>query len=240
MLIGAWLTSRWALADSRQASKEKDGEKIFIPSLAYSFPLLIAALAWVIAGLGTLIKEDYWEMRVIFIAFLLWTLCCVAGAILMVLSFLRHGRDLGVVGIINLIGLALMSLLMILPGLIDPSSPTNVILIGHFWFALLAISVGLLTGGVLLGYPYRFPRFPLGLGLLFLVGWGLSEIAFSQASFPWLVRIWKLHLGLEYIEAFPISVGWQIAGALKLLAGLVTLVVLVIASRPQGVRVAQL
>jgi hypothetical protein len=236
LLAGAWLTARWALADSRQASKlEAEGES-FIPAWAFSIPLFIAAAAWVIAGLGTLIREDYWEMRVIFGAFVLWTLCCMLGAGLLFLGFLRKGRGFGTAGILNLIGLALMSLLMVLPGLIDHSSPANVTLVGHVWFLLLAVCVGLLMGGMLLGFPYKFPRFPLGLGVLFLVGWGLSEIAFSQASFPWLVRIWKLHLELEYIDAFPTSAGWQILGTAKVLAGIGAVLILAIASRRRGAR----
>ncbi|MBL7183397.1 MAG: hypothetical protein ISS50_02990 [Anaerolineae bacterium] len=236
MLAGAWLTARWALADSRQASNlEAEGES-FIPAWAFSIPLLIAAAAWVIAGMGTLIREDYWEMQVIFGAFVLWTLSCMLGAGLLFLSFLRKGRDFGTAGILNLIGLALMSLLMVLPGLIDHSSPANVTLVGHVWFLLLAVCVGLLMGGVILGFPYKFPQFPLGLGVFFLVGWGLSEIAFSQASFPWLVRIWKLRLGLEYIDAFPISAGWQIVGAVKVLAGIGAVLILAIASRRRGAR----
>jgi hypothetical protein len=236
LLVGAWLTARWALADSSRASKlEAEGESR-IPAWAFSIPLLIAAAAWVIAGMGTLIREDYWEMRVIFGAFVLWTLCCSLGAGLLFLGFLRQGRGFGIAGILNLIGLALMSLLMVLPGLIDHSSPANVTLVGHVWFLLLAVCVGLLMGGMLLGFPYKFPRFPLGLGVLFLVGWGLSEIAFSQASFPWLVRIWKPHLGLEYIDGFPVSAGWQILGAVKVLAGIGAVLILAIASRRLGTR----
>jgi hypothetical protein len=231
LFAGAWLTIRWALVDSRQASHLKVGEESFVPTWAFSIPLFIAAAAWVIAGFGTLIKEDYWEMRVILTAFALWTLCCIVGAVLLFLGFLRKGRGFGVAGILDLIGLVLTSLLMVLPGLIDHSSPTNVTLVGHVWFLLLAVSVGLLTRGTLLGFPFRFPRFPLGLGVLFLIGWGLSEIAFSQASFPWLIRIWKLRLGLEYLDAFPVSVGWKIAGAVKVLAGLGTVMVLAITSR---------
>jgi hypothetical protein len=236
LLAGAWLTIRWALADLKRASNLPAGGESFAPAWIFSMPLFIAAAAWVIAGLGTLIKEDYWEMRVIFGAFSLWTLCCMVGAVLLFFSFLRKGRGFGVAGILNLIGMALTSLLMVLPGLIDHSSPAHITLVGHVWFLLLAVSVGLLTGGTLLGFPFRFPRFPLGLGVLFLIGWGLSEIAFSQASFPWLIRIWKLRLGLEYIDAFPISAGWQVAGAVKVLAGIGTVIVLVIASRCTGAR----
>jgi hypothetical protein len=231
MLAGAWLTVRWALSDSRQATHTEIEDGSFLPAWTFSVPLFIAASAWVIAGLGALIKEDYWEMRVIFVAFLLWTLCCIVGAILLLLIFLRRVRGLGSGGHLSLIGLVLMSVLMILPGLVDYFSPAQVTLVGHAWFVLLAISAGLLAAGMLLGFPYKFPRFPLGLGVLFLIGWGLSEIAFSQASFPWLVRIWRLNLGMEYLDAFPISPGWQIVGAIKVLMGIGTVVVLIIASR---------
>jgi hypothetical protein len=220
LLAGAWLTARWALSDSRQAKDPEIGGKSFVPAWAFSIPLFIAAAAWV----------DYWEMRVIFAAFLLWTVCCMAGAILLILSFLRKGEGLGTAGVFNLIGLALISMLMILPGLIDHSSPAKVTMTGHVWFFLLAVSVGLLTAGMLMGFPYKFPRFPLGLGGLFFIGWGLSEVAFRQASFPWLVRIWKLNLGMEYLEAFPLSGGWRIAGIVKFIVGIGTVTILVIAS----------
>jgi hypothetical protein len=238
MLTGAWFTVRWALADSGKASDLNVAGKSFLPAWTFSIPLFIAAAAWVIGGFGALIKEDYWEMRVIFGAFLLWTLCCMAGALLLFFSFFRKGKNPGGAGILNLAGLSLMSLLMILPGLIDHSSPANVTVTGHVWFGLLAVSVGLLIWGMLSGFPYKFPRFPLGLGALFFIGWGLSEVAFRQASFPWLVRIWKLRLGLEYLEAFPLSDGWIIAGLVKFLAGIGTAVVLVIASRSRTVKEA--
>lgn len=238
MIAGAWLTVRWALADSKRASDVETVGGSYLPSWAFSIPLFIAAAAWVIAGLGALIKEDYWEMRVIYVAFLLWTLCCMAGAILLIISLFRKGRGLGTAGMLDLIGLALMSLLMILPGLIDHTEPSYVTLVGHEWFALLAVSVGLLAAGLLLGFPYKFPRFPLGLAALFFIGWGLSEVAFRQASFPWLVRIWKLHLGLEYLNAFPLSDGWQIAGVVKFLIGIGTVATLVVASRRLDVKEA--
>lgn len=231
MLVGAWQTARWALTDARQAKKlEAEGEYL-LPAYTYSIPLLVAAVAWLIAGMGTLIREDYWEMRVIFGAFLLWTLCCILGASLLFFLFLQKGKKLGTAGRLNLVGLLLMSLLMVLPGLIDHSSPAYVTLVGHIWFLLLAVCVALLMGAVILGFPYKFPLFPLGLGAFFLIGWGGSEIAFSQASFPWLVRIWKLHIGLEYIDVFPISRLWQFIGTVKVLAGITAAVMLLIVLR---------
>jgi hypothetical protein len=230
LLAGAWLTSRWALSDSRRASDLKASGTISIPPWAFSIPLFIAAAAWVTAGFGTLIKEDYWEMRIIFTAFLLWTLCCLTGTLLSVLSFLPKKKFPGRTGMLTLIGLSLISVLMILPGVIDHTSPARVTLMGHVWFILLAVGTGLLTAGMLSGFPYKYPRFPLGLAGLFFIGWGLSEIAFRQASFPWLVRIWKLNLGMEYLEAFGLSDGWRVAGAIKLLAGICTVLILVIVS----------
>ena len=235
MILGAWLTIRWALADSRQASKLKAQGESEIPVWVFSIPLIIAAAGWIVAGSGTLIREDYWEMRMIFGAFILWTLGMIFGAGVLFFDFLRKDRGYGTLAIVNLIGQILMSLLMIFPSLINHASPAYVISVGHIWFLLLAVAVGLLMGGVMLGIPYNFPRFPLGLGVFFLVGWGLSEIAFRQASFPWLIRIWKLNVGIEYIDAFPTSAGWQILGAVKVLAGIGVVVMLFITLRHQRV-----
>lgn len=240
MLAGAWLTVRWARADAQRAAAQQAGGESVLPPWAFAVPLYSAAAAWVIAGFGALIKEDYWEMRVIWAAFLLWTLCCFAGALLLFATLLRRGRKLDRAGILALIGLTLMSFLMVLPGLVDPAAPVETITaIGHLWFLLLAAGVGLLIAGLLLNFPYNYPRFPLGLGGFFLMGWGLSEIAFKQASFPWLVRIWKTRLGLDYLDAFPLSNTWQIAGGIKALLGVASIVVLVLASRRRGAPAGQ-
>lgn len=236
MLIAAWLTARWAVADSKQASRSKNEAGFSIPAWAFSLPLFIASAAWLVAGMGTLIREDYWEMRVILGAFILWTLCCIIGAVLLLLIFLANKDQFGTSGVFNLVGLIILSLLMILPGLIDHDSVEVVTIIGHGWFFLLAVCVGLLLAGVILGFPYKFPRFPLGLGAFFLFGWGLSEIAFQQASFPWLVRIWKPQLGLTYLDDFKIAAWWQLVGAAKVLAGFAAAIILVLAIRRQRLK----
>ena len=89
MLAMAWLTVRWAVADSRQASNLEAGSEASIPAWSFSIPLFIVAAGWMIVGLGMLIREDYWEMRVIFSVFVLWTLGCIMGAGLLLLRFLR-------------------------------------------------------------------------------------------------------------------------------------------------------
>ncbi len=236
MLAGAWLTVRWAQADSRDASKLRVEGEVVIPSWTFSIPLLIAAVAWVIAGFGTLIKEDYWEMRVIFIAFVLWTLCCMIGVVLLLISLIRKRKDFDLAGILNLVGLLLMSFLMILPNLVDHSNPSKVILIGYVWFVLQTVSVGLLMWGMLWGFPFKFPCFPLGLGVFFLIGWGFGEIALSQPAFPWMIRIWKLNLGLDYLDIFQVSQEWQIAGLFKVLVGIGSIAILVIAGKLKKVK----
>lgn len=231
-LVMAWLTVRWAVADSRQASNLEAGSEASIPAWSFSIPLFVVAAGWMIVGLGMLIREDYWEMRVIFIVFVLWTLGCIMGAGLLLLMFLRRDSGFGTAGILNLIGLVLMSVLMAFPALIDHSSPASVIQFAQLWFLVLAICVGLLMAGIFLGFPYRFPRFPIWLGAMFFIGLGLAEITFSKAAFPWLIRIWKLHLGLEYIDAFPVSAGWQIVGLVKVLVGIGIVAMFIIVSRP--------
>jgi len=49
----------------RQASDPEIGGGSIVPTRAFSTPLFVAAAGWVIAGFGALIKEDYWEMRLI-------------------------------------------------------------------------------------------------------------------------------------------------------------------------------
>ena len=235
LLAGAWLTLRWAIADMKHAAKTKLSSGSTLPSWLFSTPLFVATFAWLFAGFGTLIKEDYWEMRVILIAFILWTLCCCLGVGVLLFNRLQGGRTTDKVETINLIGLALLSILLIVPAFVNYSSPPSVNVIGHIWSVLLAVSVGILLTGIVLGFPYKFPRFPLGLGILFLVGWGLSEITFSQASFPWLVRIWRPSLGLNYLDAFPISAEWVYVGSSKVFLGIATVVILIIATRRRKV-----
>jgi hypothetical protein len=85
--------------------------------------------------------------------------------------------------------------------------------------------------GMLLGFPYNFPKFPLGIGALSLFGLGALEISSSQPAFPWLPRLWDLKLGQEeFFAGLPRSKVWRVEGLVKLLAGIGCGMILVIAS----------
>jgi len=227
IMIGAgWLTLRWALADWRKASNLEAG-RAALPAWAVSVPLFISAAGWVLLGLASLIREEYWEHRVWCGMLILWTLCCLIGAGLILLIFLRGGKRFGVAGILNLVGLVLIALMLCLPVLIDLSSPARAIRFEPVWTGLMAISAGCLMAGMLLGFPYNFPRFPLGIGALFFFGTGALEIQFHKPTFPWLIRLWMLNLGPEFHDAFPESAIWPIVGWVKLLVGIGVAAVLI-------------
>lgn len=107
VLGAAWLTLRWALADTSQASNL--GTWGVMPAWVVSISLFVTAAGWVIIGLGMLIKEEYWEFRMISSGLIIWTLCCLIGAGLILLGFLRGNSGFGVAGLLDLIGLVLMS-----------------------------------------------------------------------------------------------------------------------------------
>lgn len=186
-----------------------------------------------IIGLGTLIKEEYWEFRFISSGLIIWAVCCLIGAGLILLDFLRKGSDFGLADLLNFIGPVLMSLIIVLPARVDHSSVDKVIRVARVWFVLLVICMGCLMASMLLGFPYNFPRFPLGIGAFFFFGLGLTEITFGKTSFPWLLRLFQPHVGgREYHDDFPESAAWRIEGVVKLLVGIGAAAILIIVSLP--------
>jgi hypothetical protein len=96
---------------------------------------------------------------------------------------------------------------------------------------LLAVCLGCLTAGTLLGFPYNFPRFPFGIGVLFFFGLGALEAATSTPTFPWLPRLYDLDLEQDvFLAGLPESSVWRIEGVIKLLLGIGAAVLLVIVS----------
>lgn len=229
VLGAAWLTVRWALADLSQASNL--GTWGAMPAWVVSIPLFVTAAGWVIIGLGMLVKEEYWEFRMISSGLIIWSLCCLIGAGMILLGFLQGNSGFGVAGLLNFIGLVLMSLTIALPARVDHSSIDRVIRVARVWFVMLAVCAGCLMTGMLLGFPYNFPRFPLGIGAFFFFGLGLTEITFGKTAFPWLLRLFQLHIGgREYHDDFPESTAWRIEGWAKLLVAIGAAAVLIFVS----------
>ena len=230
MLGAAWLTLRWALTDFHLASN-LGAQQTALPAWAVSIPLVISAAGWAILGLGSLIREEYWEHRIWCCILALWSLCCLVGAVLILLSFLRGGGGFGVAGILNLVGLALIALMLTLPALMEVPLQAKAVRFSRAWTVLLAVCVGCLLAGMLLGFPYNFPRFGLGIGVLSFFGLGALEISSSQPAFPWLPRLWDLELGQEeFLAGLPRSKVWRVEGLVKLLAAMGCGIILVILS----------
>lgn len=218
VLVAAWLTLQWALSDMSQASNL--GTWGAMPNWVVSTPLLIAAASWVIIGLGMLIKEEYWEFQMIRSGVISWSICGFIGAGLILLGYMQVNNSFGVSGVLNLIGLVLISLLIIVPAWIDHSSMNKVIRSARVWFILLGISVGCLMAGMMFGFSYNFTRFPLVISAFLFFGLGLTEITFRKTSFPWLLRLFRFDIGgREYHDQFPESTAWRIIGLVKVLVG---------------------
>ena len=99
------------------------------------------------------------------------------------------------------------------------------------WTALLTACVGCLLAGLLLGFPYNFPRFPLAIGALSFFGLGALEVTFSTPTFPWLPRLYDMEMEQEaFLAGLPKSNVWRIEGAVKLAVGIGTAATLIIAS----------
>ena len=116
MLGAGWLTLRWASADFDLAASPGTWGGT-LPAWVVSIPLMLCAVGWVILGFGSLIREEYWEHRIWCAILILWSLCCLVGAVVIGFDFLQGNSDLGVAGILNLVGLVLTALMLYLPSL---------------------------------------------------------------------------------------------------------------------------
>ena len=228
--LGAgWLTFRWAMADFRLASSPGGGA--VLPPWAVAIPLAVCAVSWVIVGLGSLVREEYYEHRIWVAVLTAWSLSCLIGAVLIGLGFLREDSHLGLAAILNLIGLLLMAMMLSLPAFMEVPLGAKAIRFSRQWTLLLVTCAGCLMAGMLLGFPYNFPRFPLGIGAFSFFGLGALEMAFSTPAFPWLPRLYDLEMEQEtFLAGLPKSNVWRIEGLIKVVVGIGTAATLIIAS----------
>ena len=112
-----------------------------------SIPLIISAAGWVILGFASLIKEEYWELRIWCGMLFVWSLCSFIGAWLIFVHFLKGTEKLGIAGILNLIGLVLMPLILCLPAIMNIPYGTEASRFSHMWTILLFVCLGCLLGG---------------------------------------------------------------------------------------------
>jgi len=230
MLGAGWLTLRWALADLNLAASLGTWGGA-LPAWIVSIPLMLCALGWIILGFGSLIREEYWEHRIWCAILILWSLCCLVGAAVIGFDFLQGNSDFGVAGILNLVGLVLTASMLYLPSRMKVPLGAKAVRFSRAWTTLLTVCVGCLLAGLLLGFPYNFPRFPLAIGALSFFGLGAMEVAFSTPAFPWLPRLYDMEMEQEtFLAGLPKSNVWRIEGAVKLVAGIGTAATLIIAS----------
>jgi len=224
------VTFRWALADLNLASN-LGTDRIALPPWAVAVPLAVCAAGWVILGLGSLIREEYYEHRIWVAILTVWSLSCLIGAALIGVSFLQGDSSFGLSGILSLIGLVLTALMLSLPAFMEVLLGAEAVRFSRQWTVLLAACLGCLTAGTLLGFPYNFPRFPFGIGALFFFGLGALEVTTSTPTFPWLPRLYDLEMEQEtFLAGLPKSNVWRVEGAVKLLVGIGAAAVLIIMS----------
>jgi len=232
IMIGAgWLTARWALADCRLASELAMAGEATLPAWAISVPLFICAAGWMILGFGSLIREEYYEHRIWCAILATWALSCLFGAGVILYGMVSGNGDFGAAGLLNVAGLVAMALMFILPAFIKVPLGDKATRFTHIWMALLTFCVGCLLAGMLLGFPYNFPRFSLGIGAFSFFGLGVMEIVFAKPAFPWLPRLWDFNLAQETFEAgLPQANVWRIEGWGKLVIGIAVAAVLLAVS----------
>jgi hypothetical protein len=229
MLGAGWLTFHWALADFNLASS-LGASATALPPWAVAVPLAVCAVGWVILGFGSLIRQEYYEHRIWIAILMVWSISCLIGAGLIGWSFLRGNSSFGLAGILNLIGLVLTGGMLSLPALMQVPLGAKAARFSRQWTVLLFASLGCLTAGTLLGFPYNFPRFPFGIGALFFFGLGALEVTSSTPTFPWLPRLYDLEMEQEtFLAGLPRSNVWRVEGAVKLAVGIVAAAVLIIA-----------
>ena len=230
MLGIGWLTFRWALADYRLASSP-GAEGLALPAWIVSVPLAVSAGGWVILGLGSLIREEYYEHRIWIVILIVWSISCLIGAALIGWGFLRGAGRSGLAGIFSLVGLVLTALMLSLPAFMEVPLGNAAIRFSRQWTVLLAVSLAFLIAGTLLGFPYNFPRFPFGIGALFCFGLGALEVTTAMPTFPWLPRLYDLEMEQEaFLAGLPRSNVWRVEGAVKVGVGIGAAVVLIIMS----------
>lgn len=227
MLAAAAFTVRWALADRKQSTQQA-GAKLH--SGASFLPLILAASGFVVAGIGMLIREAYWEHRALLAAQLLWIACCLIGAVLSLVVCMHSDQCYRESSILSTIGLVLMAFALAFPGLLNPDNTVMMVFMARTWYVISGAAIIFLLAGTLMGFPYRLPRFALALGGIYHLGLGLTEIVFSKTAFPWLIQLWRLGIGPEYYDAFPASAFWQIEGAAKVIVGAAVLVIVALVS----------
>lgn len=228
-LGASWLTYHWALADFRLASNPDMPASL--PPWAVALPLAVCAVSWVFVGLGSLVREEYYEHRVWVAVLIAWSFSSLIGAGLIGFSFLRGDFTFGLAGALDLIGLVLMAVMLTLPAFMKVPLGISAIRFSRQWTVLLTASAGCLMAGLLLGFPYNFPRFSLGIGAFSFFGLGALEIGISSPAIPWLPRLYDFEMEQETFNAgLPKSTVWRIEGLIKAVVGIGTAIMLIIAS----------
>jgi len=229
MLGLAYLFCRWALLDYNLAYSTFNLGKIL--SLVVSIPLFIIALTFFIVGFASLIKEEYYELRVWRAVLFIWTLYSIfAGVITLWIYFIA--KDIGLFNAVFVtLGFLIVAFVIGFPAFIKMLKGGEINIFSHLWTVLIFLSSLFLGIGVYTGFPFMYVKFGLGFSLLFFFATGCMEAVSKQPVFPWFPRIWKVEeFGKmeEFISSLPKSLIWRIMGIVKLLVSIVIVIIIII------------
>ncbi len=229
MLGLAYLFCRWALLDYNLANSTFNLGKIL--SLIVSIPLFIIALTFFIVGFASLIKEEYYELRIWRAVLFIWTLYSIfAGVITLWIYFIVE--DIGLFKVVFVTsGFLIIAFVIGFPALIRIPEGRKISTFSHLWAILIFLSSLFLGIGVYTGFPFMYVKFGLGFSLLFFFASGCMEAVSKQPVFPWFPRVWKVEeFGKmdEFISSLPKRFIWRIMGIVKLLVSIVIVIIIII------------
>ena len=229
MIAFGFITLRWSLADYRLTRYEYGKSILF--SLSLAIPLAINALAWVITGLASLIKEEYYELRVWRIVLFLWTMCSLLGGLLTSIMYMTNDTFSHFNSIAITLGLILVAFIIGFPAFLKIPTGKKADEFSFIWTILIFISTVLLLYGVLQDFPYNFPKLMLAVCFLFFFASGSLEFASKKPIFPWFPRVWKKEeFGKieEFEKSLPISNLWRIVGFIKIIISIFLIIVFIL------------
>lgn len=229
MLGLAYLFCRWAVLDYNLASNTLNLGKIF--SLIATIPLFIIAVTFFIVAFASLIKEEYYELRIWRAVLFIWTVYSFfAGTITLWIYFIVKDINLFKAIFVTL-GFLIIAFVIGFPALIKMLKGRKINIFSHLWTILIFLSSLFLGIGVYAGFPFMYVKFGLGFSLLFFFASGCIEAVSKQPVFPWFPRVWKVEeFGKmeEFIGSLPKRFIWRIIGIIKLLVSVVILIIIIV------------
>lgn len=219
MLGIGWATYGWSRSDVLTAQNVISGTEGY-PSWLAGLPLLLSSVSFVVMGFGMLLRNELWEHRLLNIGQVLLIIGSIVGLLFILYGSVVKAFPFQLPEQLTVLGLLVLSCVLVWPAFLDPNQKEKITAHGRIWLIVFVIGVALLAAGTIHGFPFLFPRFGLGVGSIYLIGLGMTEIMFKKPAFAWMVTLWRVDLGREYVLNYPASSYSQAEGWVKTIVGL--------------------